>query len=146
MVDIVDRATRSRMMSGIKGKDTRPELVLRKALHRLGFRYSLHSKGLPGRPDMVLSRFRAAILVHGCFWHRHEGCRFATTPASNKDFWTAKFEATVSRDARTVESLRNLGWRVAIVWECRLTERGLAKVIARLSSWLVSASSRIEIS
>ncbi|WP_347339187.1 very short patch repair endonuclease [Bradyrhizobium paxllaeri] len=132
-------------MAGIRGKDTKPELSLRRALHRLGLRYRLHVPGLPGRPDIVLPRHRAAIQVHGCFWHRHEGCTFTTTPSSNADFWKTKFSQTVERDRRKVAALQRLGWRLAIVWECALKEEGADAVARQIVDWLVSDSSFNEI-
>lgn len=132
MVDIVDAATRSRMMSGIRGVDTRPETFLRKALHRAGFRYRLHAATLPGRPDIVLPSRRVAIFVHGCFWHRHEGCHWCTVPASNIEFWRSKFERNVERDRRAIDALQGLGWRTGIVWEC-----GLRKPYAEATTGLV---------
>jgi len=138
VADVVDRATRSRMMAGIRGVNTRPELRLRSALHRLGFRFRVHDQRLPGRPDLVLPRHRAAIFVHGCFWHRHEGCHWCTTPASNSEFWSAKFAANVERDLRHQEALREAGWRVAVVWECALRQdEHLA--VAEIARWLVSS-------
>lgn len=119
MADVVDRATRSRMMSGIRGKNTRPEIAVRKGLHRLGLRFRLHAR-LPGRPDLVFPRHRTAVFVHGCFWHRHAGCRFATTPATNAEFWQAKFANNVERDLRKIGELEHLGWRVIVVWACEL--------------------------
>jgi len=119
-MDVVDSATRSRMMAGIRSKDTKPEMTVRRYLHARGFRYRLHARDLPGSPDLVLPKYRVAILVHGCFWHRHAGCRFATTPASNSEQWSAKFQANVVRDARKLASLREAGWRVIVVWECEL--------------------------
>lgn len=118
--DIVDRSTRARMMAGIKGKNTRPELIVRSALHRHGYRFSLHRRDLPGSPDIVLPRFRTAIFVHGCFWHRHEGCRFATIPKTRPEFWNLKFEQNKARDARAKADLAAEGWHVDIIWECEL--------------------------
>lgn len=118
MVDIVDPSTRSRMMGSIKGADTAPELAVRRYLHAAGLRFRLHDPRLPGRPDIVLPRHRAVVLVHGCFWHRHRDCRFATTPASNCTFWSSKFEANVRRDANKKFALENLGWTVLVIWEC----------------------------
>lgn len=137
MNDIVDSAKRSMMMSGIRSRNTKPELALRKGLHAAGFRYRLHGR-LPGSPDLVLARHRAAIFVHGCFWHRHEGCNKATTPATRADFWAKKFATNVERDARTRVLLRQLGWRVAVVWECMLTRREMAGSIDRVVAWLRS--------
>jgi DNA mismatch endonuclease (patch repair protein) len=137
MTDVVDRATRSRMMSGIRGKNTKPELSLRRALHRLGLRFRIHAASLPGRPDIVFPKFRAAVQVHGCFWHRHNGCRFATTPASRTDFWRTKFEATMERDRKTELALHKLGWRTAVIWECDLRALGEEAIAAALLNWLV---------
>src|SRR6056297_3949176 len=120
MADVVDSKTRSRMMSGIKGKHTRPERIVRSGLHNLGFRFRLHARNLPGSPDLVLKRHSAVIFVHGCYWHRHEGCRYATTPSTRKEFWLAKFQANVERDRRTRQALLDAGWRVFVVWECAL--------------------------
>ena len=118
MTDIVDSRRRSEMMAGIKGRNTRPELVVRRIAHKLGLRFRLHQKDLPGRPDLVFPRYRLAVFVHGCFWHRHEGCRYAYTPKSRVAFWTEKFAENVARDRRNEEALRDLGWRVLVIWEC----------------------------
>jgi DNA mismatch endonuclease (patch repair protein) len=119
-MDIVDATTRSRMMSGIRSKDTQPEMLVRKYLHSQGFRYRLHARKLPGSPDLVLPKYKVAIFVHGCFWHRHHGCRYATTPASNAERWKLKFDTNTERDARKENMLRAAGWRVIVVWECEL--------------------------
>ncbi len=124
MPDIVDAATRSRMMSGIRGKDTQPEMTVRRFLHRHGFRFRLHDRRLPGRPDVVLPRYRTALFVHGCFWHQHPGCRFATTPDTNAAFWQHKLTGNQMRDARQREALEVLGWRVITVWECQASDLG----------------------
>ncbi|KQW57069.1 very short patch repair endonuclease [Variovorax sp. Root411] len=118
MVDIVDRATRSRMMAAIGPANTAPELSVRRYLHGTGLRFRLHDGRLPGKPDIVLPRHRVAIFVHGCFWHRHSGCRLATTPASNPDFWEKKFCGNVERDAAKSALLERLGWTVLTIWEC----------------------------
>ena len=131
MADVVDKETRSRMMSGIRGKDTKPELIVRRFLHRAGLRFRLHAK-LPGKPDLVLPKHRAAVFVHGCFWHRHEGCRYATTPANNAAAWQEKFAANVRRDAKVRQQLEELGWRVLVIWSCELDERRLAKLAAAI--------------
>jgi DNA mismatch endonuclease (patch repair protein) len=119
-MDVVDAATRSRMMKGIRSKDTQPEMTVRKYLHARGFRYRLHARKLPGSPDLVLPRYRVDIFVHGCFWHRHSGCKYATTPASNVERWKQKFDANTTRDVRNAEALRAADWRVIVVWECEL--------------------------
>ena len=105
-------------MAGIRGSDTSPEIKVRRMLHRHGFRYRLHQRNLPGKPDLVLSRYRVCIFVHGCFWHRHSGCRYATTPSTNDEFWRTKFDQNVARDAKNKESLLASGWRVFELWEC----------------------------
>jgi len=105
-------------MAGIKGRDTGPELLVRRVAHKLGLRFRLHRKDLPGRPDLVFPRHRLAVFVHGCFWHRHPGCRYAYTPKSRIEFWAKKFAENVARDRRTEETLRNLGWKVLVIWEC----------------------------
>jgi len=120
MVDSLTPAQRSERMSRIRGKDSQPELALRHVLHRLGLRYRLHAKELPGKPDLVFPRHKAVVFVHGCFWHRHEGCKIATTPKSNTSFWVEKFEKNVARDNRSAAALTDLGWRVFVVWECDL--------------------------
>lgn len=123
MVDLLTAERRSWNMSRIRSRDTGPELILRSMLHRAGFRFRLHDRSLPGTPDIVMKKHRAAILVHGCYWHRHEGCRNATTPSSRTDFWKDKFAATVSRDERNIEALKELGWKPVVVWECDLKKR-----------------------
>ncbi|ADZ72761.1 very short patch repair endonuclease [Polymorphum gilvum] len=120
MVDFLSPSERSERMSRIRSSNTAPEVALRRAMHALGFRFRLHSKGLPGKPDIVLPRYKTVIFVHGCFWHRHRGCKVATTPKTNTEFWVEKFDRNVARDARTREQLERLGWRVIVVWECEL--------------------------
>ncbi|MHB1186042.1 very short patch repair endonuclease [Thiobacillus sp.] len=120
MVDVVDPATRSRMMSGIQGKNTKPELLVRRYLHSRGLRYRLHVKTLPGKPDIVLPKYRTVVFVHGCFWHQHSNCKFATTPSSRPDFWANKLAQNVMRDQYQINALRESGWRTLIIWECEL--------------------------
>lgn len=120
MTDIVDAQTRSRMMAGIRAKDTDPELVVRRYLHATGLRFRLHAGDLPGRPDIIFARARVALFVHGCFWHRHPGCRFATTPATRRAFWDDKFRRNVERDQRKACELAGLGWKVLTIWECEV--------------------------
>ena len=119
-MDIVSPAKRSRMMGCIKGRNTKPEIILRKLLHRAGFRFRLHRKDLPGRPDIVLSKFNTAIFVNGCFWHGHEHCKHFRLPKSGTDFWRYKIENNIARDAQNTEKLSVLDWRVITVWECYL--------------------------
>ncbi len=138
-MDTVDKATRSKIMSRVGQKDTCPEMKLRKSLHQLGLRYRLHDKKLPGSPDIVFPRFKAALFVHGCFWHRH-GCKATTMPEANADFWRKKFNENIARDRRYIEALQNADWRVAVVWECSLKGKGADPTeVARLVfEWLVS--------
>ncbi|GGH50813.1 DNA mismatch endonuclease Vsr [Frigidibacter albus] len=139
MVDIVTPDVRSRMMAAIGGTNTRPEIALRKTLHARGVRFRLHRKDLPGSPDLVFPRYRAVAFVHGCFWHRHLGCRYATTPSTRPEFWQAKFDANVARDYRAIEDLGRMGWRVAIVWECAIRSR-LPEIARDLVAWLAAES------
>ena len=123
MTDTISKEHRSWNMSRIRGSNTKPELALRSLLHRAGFRFRLHDRSLPGRPDIVLKRYRTAIFVHGCFWHRHKGCANATMPSSRTDFWNEKFRRTIQRDAHNVKELKEAGWRVITVWECELRKQ-----------------------
>lgn len=120
MADVVKPEVRSAMMSRIRGKDTQPELVLRRGLFARGFRFRLHSASLPGRPDIVIHKHHTAIQVHGCFWHAHKRCRFFRVPEGNRQFWAEKLNLNRKRDTSSVAALRDAGWRVAIVWECAL--------------------------
>jgi DNA mismatch endonuclease, patch repair protein len=131
VADIVDRARRSEMMARIGPRNTAPEMVVRRIAHRLGYRFRLHRKDLPGRPDLVLPRHRLAVFVHGCFWHRHEACANCSMPKTRPAFWCAKFAATVARDRRHIEALHALGWRTLIVWECETEMQGLVEKILR---------------
>jgi DNA mismatch endonuclease (patch repair protein) len=139
MVDIVDAATRSRMMSGIRGRNTRPEILIRSLLHRRGFRFRLDARDLPGRPDIVLPRYRAVVFVHGCFWHGHD-CHLFKWPQTRVEFWREKIDRNRSNDAKVTAALRERGWRVATVWECALrgANRDLDGVLQRLVDWLQS--------
>lgn len=134
MTDIVDRATRSRMMSGIRGRNTKPEIMVQKYLHAQGLRYRIAPKGLPGKPDIVLPKYRTVVFVHGCFWHRHHDCRYAATPASNKDFWQIKFEQNLARDTRVQSLLAEQGWKVLIVWECEVSTERLQLLVGEIRS------------
>lgn len=132
-------------MSRIRGRDTVPEMVLRKSLHKMGFRYRVHGK-LPGRPDLVFAKYRALVFVHGCFWHRHSGCAQSTSPSSNVAFWQAKFARTIERDAAVIDKLEKLDWRVAVVWECALKKDSLGRSANQISSWLNSKREFLELS
>lgn len=138
MADVVDKSTRSRMMSGIRGKNTKPERVIRSVLHSAGLRYRVHVSELPGKPDLVFPKYKAVIMVHGCFWHRHSGCWWSTTPSSNIEFWTAKFTQNVQRDTQNILDLRKLGWRIAVVWECSLRLSPKDQVASIIGAWLDS--------
>lgn len=140
VADVVDRSTRSRMMAGIRGKNTKPEILLRKALHAQGIRFRLHAGNVPGRPDIVFPRYRAVCFVHGCFWHQHPGCRYAATPKTRPEFWQLKFAANSDRDKVVMDLLRLGGWRVAIVWECTLKSNDPAAVAGTLKEWLNDGS------
>ncbi|MFW2830394.1 very short patch repair endonuclease [Sphingomonas sp. ID0503] len=131
-MDRVAPETRSRNMSRVRNRDTGPEMVVRRALHARGFRYRLHRKELPGRPDVILPRYRVAVLVHGCFWHGHD-CARGKRPASNREFWTAKLDRNLERDRRAEAGLRELGWNVWVIWECGL-ESGVAALLAELEA------------
>lgn len=136
MADTLTQERRSWNMSRIRGANTGPEVRLRSLLHKAGFRFRLHDPKLPGRPDIVLRKHRAVVFVHGCFWHRHPGCRNATTPSSRPDFWNNKFARTVERDRRKAAELANAGWNVITVWECDLEKHpqtALAGVIKQLT-------------
>src|SRR5215204_5328197 len=119
MADIHDKKTRSYNMSQIKGKNTQPEMLVRKFLHVNGFRYRLHVKNLPGKPDIVLSKYKTIIFVHGCFWHQHPGCKRSTIPKSNQEYWTPKLRRNVERDLKHKIDLEQLGWNVFVIWECQ---------------------------
>lgn len=139
-MDVVSSITRSRMMSGIRGKNTRPEMLVRKALFAQGFRYRLHVRTLSGSPDIVMASRRVAIFVHGCFWHQHADCRFARLPLSRSEFWAAKLMANTTRDQRAVHDLLDRGWRVLTVWECSTRDPGsLASLPTALASWIIGA-------
>lgn len=141
MADIVSPETRSRMMSGIRGRNTRPELVLRTALHARGFRFRLHVSDLPGKPDLVFPKHHAVIQVHGCFWHRH-GCSKTTSPSTNAEFWEKKFRQNVERDVKTEASLEKLGWRFGLIWECALGKQVETILMDQVEKFLLEPSIR----
>jgi DNA mismatch endonuclease (patch repair protein) len=147
VADIVDPFTRSRMMAGIKGRNTKPELLVRSLLHKRGFRYRLHVKDLPGKPDIVLPRYRSVIFVHGCFWHGHQGCHLFKLPATRTEFWQEKILRNQTNDHRAVELLLASNWRVCIVWECSIrgAKKDPEKVVNTIIDWLSGTEHCLEI-
>lgn len=147
MADIVDPITRSRMMAGIRSGNTKPELTIRKGLHRLGLRYRLHSNSAAGKPDLIFARHKAAVFIHGCFWHGHD-CRFFRMPATRPEFWTKKIAANQRRDAVVSAMLAQDGWRQLTVWECAIRGRKpeeVEGVIRAAAKWIKSRSARREL-
>lgn len=147
MVDIVDPATRSRMMAGIKSKNTRPEKQIRSALHRSGFRFRLNQASLPGKPDLVFKKYNAVIFVHGCFWHGHD-CPLFKWPSSNTSFWRNKIERNRAKDAEALEALKKAGWRVMVIWECALKGKAqmalLPNIVDNVCSWLLRSDTSFQ--
>ncbi|MCF6217065.1 MAG: very short patch repair endonuclease [Emcibacter sp.] len=140
MTDVVTSKKRSEMMTGIKGKDTRPEMIIRRALFREGFRYRLHDKKLPGKPDLVLRKYNAVIFINGCFWHGHS-CHLFKWPKSRPEFWRNKISGNKARDARNIDNLTKSGWRILTIWECALKgkhRRSLDDIISGASDFLLS--------
>lgn len=145
MTDIVDPKTRSRMMSGIKGKNTKPEIVIRQRLHARGYRFRLHRKDLPGSPDIVLPKYQAVVLINGCFWHGHE-CRLFKWPKTRPEFWRNKIEGNIRRDQQKLSELKKMGWRICLLWECEIKgarEEHLNEVIENISKWLSADDSHL---
>jgi DNA mismatch endonuclease (patch repair protein) len=145
MPDVVNPEVRSRMMSGIRGKNTKPEMLLRSALHRRGLRFRLHDKRLPGKPDLVFPSKHAVIFVNGCFWHGHSGCPYFKVPQTRRDFWMAKILRNKERDRETIAALEQTNWRVAVVWECA-TRRDLHSTVEVVESWLRGSEASLELS
>lgn len=148
MADIVSAQVRSRMMAGIRSKDTNPEMILRRGLHRRGFRFRLHDKQLQGRPDLIFPKFRAVIFAHGCFWHGH-ACRLFKWPSTRPEFWRAKIESNIERDRASQDQLKADSWRIGIVWECAMkgsNQLNIEAVLDTCGEWLFSTSQRLEIS
>lgn len=147
MADVVDAVTRSRMMAGIRGRDTQPERQIRSGLHRLGFRFRLNATAPPGRPDIVLPRYRAAVFVHGCFWHGHD-CELFRWPATRPAFWRRKITTNRRRDRSVRSEVRAAGWRQLVIWECAIKGRGgpaVRRVVERSAAWLRSSRQFAEI-
>lgn len=148
MTDIVDKKTRSRMMSGIRSKNTKPELLIRSQLHKMGFRFRIHVRELPGKPDIVLKKYNAVIMVNGCFWHHHN-CDLFKWPKTRPDFWKKKIELNATRDVENIASLKSMGWRICTIWECAIKGRKkmeLTDIINLTVSWLKSEDQTLEIS
>lgn len=133
-MDTLSKRERSELMSRVRSKDTRPELIVRRLVHAMGYRYRLHVPGVPGRPDLVFRRLGKVILIHGCFWHRHRGCPSTRTPKSRIAFWTAKFDANVRRDQIVRRQLRREGWKTLIIWECETAK--LDRLRGKLAAFL----------
>ena len=133
-MDKITPERRSWNMSRIKSKDTAPEKRVRSALHRAGFRFRLHVKNLPGKPDIVLPKYKTVIFVHGCFWHQHKGCSNATMPSTNQEFWKEKFKRNVERDKHEQAELKKMGWKVSVVWECKIKTRFLVTLPQKISN------------
>ncbi|MCO4794296.1 MAG: DNA mismatch endonuclease Vsr [Bacteriovoracaceae bacterium] len=147
MSDVFDKKTRSRNMSHIRGKDTKPELIIRKALHKRGFRYRLHRKDLPGKPDIVLPKYNAVILVNGCFWHGHE-CHLFKWPKSHRGFWENKILQNINRDKKNKLKLEELGWRILTVWECSMKGKdrlNKEEFIESIFNWIIKLRESEEI-
>jgi DNA mismatch endonuclease (patch repair protein) len=141
MTDIWTKEKRSEVMSLIRSNNTKPEKVVRSMMHRMGFRFRLHHQDLPGRPDIVLPKYRAVIFVHGCFWHQHKGCRDGKIPQSNYDYWEPKLKGNARRDEENLAALENAGWNTLVIWECEL-KKSLPGVQERIRSFLVPFSCR----
>lgn len=146
MADVVTPEVRSRMMAGIRGKNTKPEMIVRRRLHRLGFRFLVHDKRLPGKPDLVFPKWRGVIFVNGCFWHGHD-CRLFKLPSTRTEFWRHKIEGNRDRDSAAVRKLQEMGWRVSFVWECEIKNRSareIEAVLERCALWLTQGVNRAQ--
>jgi DNA mismatch endonuclease (patch repair protein) len=122
MTDVFNKEKRSKIMSSVKSKDTKPEIIVRKLLHSMGYRFRLHREDLPGTPDIVLPKYKKVIFVHGCFWHGHEGCPRAKLPKTNKEFWRVKITKNMARDAETMQDLSRTGWQSLVIWTCEIKD------------------------
>jgi len=144
MSEKISPEVRSRMMSGIRGTNTKPERVVRSGLHALGFRFRLHRRGLPGNPDLVLPKWKSVVFVHGCFWHGHAGCAYYRIPKTRTEFWTEKIAGNIRRDAAAIEALHAGNWRIAVVWECAL-RRDARQAVENLARFIASGEQSVEI-
>ena len=148
MVDHVKPEKRSQIMAAVKGKDTKPEFLIRRLLHAAGYRYRLHRKDLPGRPDMVLRKYNAIVFIHSCFWHGHGCKRSKNLPKTNTEFWKEKIEKNNRRDTNNIQLLKSMGWRVCVIWECALKRQGRIddeELVSRISAWLKGRDDYLEI-
>lgn len=139
MADVHDKATRSYNMSRIRSKDTKPEMLVRKYLFAHGFRYRLHDKKLPGKPDIVLPKYKTVIFVHGCFWHGHEGCKYYSIPKTRSEWWKEKINKNIANDEKVIRALRDRGWRVIVIWDCELKSQKDAERLSRIKRLLLSS-------
>ena len=147
MADVHDEATRSRNMAAIRGADTKPEIIIRRGLHARGFRFRLHDRKLPGRPDLIFPKFRAVLFVHGCFWHGHD-CHLFKWPKTREEFWREKIGSNVTRDKTSADALHKAGWRVGVVWECALKgrqRRPVTDILASVSGWLTGSGADLTV-
>ncbi|WP_462271053.1 very short patch repair endonuclease [Desulfobacter sp.] len=126
-MDVFSKGKRSQIMSHISGKDTKPEILVRSLLHRMGYRFRLHKKNMPGKPDIVLPKYKKVIFVHGCFWHGHENCPRSKRPSTNVEFWNKKIDANIERDKKIIKSLEYLGWKTLIIWTCEIKNEDALK-------------------
>lgn len=138
-MDVHDKATRSYNMSQIKGKNTKPEILVRKYLFSNGFRYRLNVKTLPGTPDIVLKKYKTAIFVNGCFWHGHEGCKYFVWPKNNSEFWKKKITDNITRDQRNLQLLQDAGWQILIIWECELKKDSISDTLNTLKEKILES-------
>jgi len=148
MTDNVSTAKRSELMAGIKGKNTKPELIVRRLLHSRGYRFRLHGKNIPGKPDLVLKKYSTVIFVHGCFWHGHNDCKLFRIPKSRTEFWFNKIKNNIDRDCRQVAKLKEDGWKVLVIWECAIRNKksdALAFLVDRIGEYLSGSTQYLEI-
>ncbi len=133
-MDVFSKTKRSWIMSRVKGKDTKPEIIVRSIIHGFGFRFRNHKSNLPGNPDVILPKYHKAVFVHGCFWHGHKNCKRATRPSSNTAFWKTKLDGNINRDKRNIRLLKSQGWQVLVIWECEI--RNFERLTGRISGFL----------
>jgi DNA mismatch endonuclease, patch repair protein len=144
MADVHNKETRSYNMSRIKGKNTKPEMLVRKYLHNRGFRYRLHVKNLPGKPDVVLPKYKTVIFIHGCFWHGHENCKYYVIPKTRTDWWVAKINSNIFNDTKAILALKNQGWCILTIWECELHHSKVDKTLAKLPGKIISCIEKLK--